>query len=174
MPSQNKQPNDPHAKTAQGNQPLDNKQIVHRVMEECWNQGKLNLVGELFAENVRVHDPVFPNLTSGAANVRNHIEQCRRAFPDLKFTIDDTISERNEVVIQWTARGTHQGDFLGMHPTHRKANVTGTSIYRLDHGRIQETWAHWNLMSMMEQLGVATPKAEARSAKSETALRSNA
>lgn len=176
MPSQNKQPNDPHMKTTQGNQPADNKQIVHRVMEECWNQGKLNLVGELFAENVRVHDPVFPTLTSGAGNVRNHIEQCRRAFPDIKFTIDDTIAERNEVVIHWTARGTHQGDFLGMHATNRKANVTGTSINRLDHGKIQEYWSHWNLMSMMEQLGVAAQQAqtESRTAKSETGARTNA
>jgi steroid delta-isomerase-like uncharacterized protein len=133
----------------------DNKQIVQRFIEQCWNEGKTNQVNDFLADNIRIHDPVFPNLTSGANNFRQHIETTRRAFPDLKFTIDDTISERNEVVVQWTARGTHKGDFLGMHPTNRKANVTGTSIYRLEGGRIVEEWAHWNLMSMMEQLGLA-------------------
>jgi steroid delta-isomerase-like uncharacterized protein len=146
MPSQNKQPE---------NKQVDNKQIVQRFIDECWNQGKFNALSELVADNCRFHDPVFPNLTSGAQNMQAHIEICRRAFPDLKFSTDDTISERNEVVIHWTGRGTHKGQFLGMQPTNRKADVSGTSIYRIDGGRITEVWAHWNLMSMMEQLGVS-------------------
>jgi steroid delta-isomerase-like uncharacterized protein len=150
---------------SQNKSPIENKQIVHRFMEECWNHGKLNTVSDLVADNCRFHDPVFPNLTSGAQNIRNHIENCRKAFPDLTFTIDDTISERNEVVIHWTANGTHKGDFLGMHPTNRKATVSGTTIYKLEGSKIVEEWAHWNLMSMMEQLGVSTaPKAEAKHA----------
>ena len=147
----------------QSKSPADNKQIVHRFMLDCWNQGKLNAISELVADNCRFHDPVFPTFTSGAQNLKTHIESCRRAFPDLHFTIDDTIAERNEVVIHWTANGTHKGDFLGMHPTNRKATVSGTTIYRVENAKIVEQWANWNLMTMMEQLGVATPaKAEAK------------
>ena len=146
MPSQNKQSDQKQT---------DNKQLVQRFMDECWNQGKLNVVSELLADNCRFHDPVFPNLTSGAQNMRTHIENCRRSFPDLKFSTDDTIAERNEVVIHWTGRGTHKGEFLGMPPTNRKAEVTGTSIYRIDGGKISETWVNWNLMSMLEQLGLS-------------------
>jgi len=98
-------------------QPPDYKLIVRRFIDECWNHGKLNAVSELVAEKCRFHDPVFPSLTSGADNMRNHIESCRRGFPDLKFRIDDTIAERNEVVLHWTATGTHSGPFLGMQPT---------------------------------------------------------
>jgi len=144
-------------------QPPDNKQIVRRLMEECWNQGKLDTVSELVAEKCRFHDPVFPSLTSGAENFKRHIESCRRGFPDLKFTIDDTIAERNEVVIHWTGRGTHSGEFLGMMPTNKKATVSGTSIYRIEGSKIVEAWADWNLMTMMEQLGVSTaPQVESK------------
>jgi len=131
----------------------DNTQIVLHFIEECWNADRTDIVAENLGSKARIHDPVFPNLAAGADNMRQHIEACRRGFPDIKFQIDDTISERNEVVIHWTARGTHKGDFLGMHPTNRPAVVTGTSIYRLINGRIVEQWAHWNLMTMMEQLG---------------------
>lgn len=145
-------------------QPPDNRQIVHRFIDECWNQGRLDTVRELMAEKCRIHDPVFPNLTTGADNMRTHIETCRRGFPDMRFAIDDTIAERNEVVVHWTVRGTHNGPFLGMQPTNRKANVSGTTIYRIENGKITEEWAHWNLMSLMEQLGVATTMpAESRS-----------
>lgn len=136
--------------------PPDGKQIVHRFMEECWNKGKLNTITEMVADNCRLHDPVFPNTTSGAQNLKNHIEMCRRAFPDLHFRIDDTIAERDEVVIHWTTTGTHKGDFLGMHPTHRKATVGGITIFKVDRGMIVEQWAHWNLMTLMEQLGLST------------------
>ena len=141
----------------------NNKEIAHRFMDECWNLGKMDSVRELVAENCRIHDPVFPSLTSGADNLARHIATCRNGFPDLYFTIDDTIAERNEVVLHWTARGTHRGDFLGMRPTNRNATVSGTSIFRLDGSMIVEQWADWNLMSLMDQLGVsAAQKTEAR------------
>jgi steroid delta-isomerase-like uncharacterized protein len=142
---------------SQTSSPTDNKQIVQRFMEDCWNNGKMDTLSNYVAENCRLHDPVFPNLTSGVQNLRTHIEGCRRAFPDLHFNIDDTIAERDEVVIHWTGTGTHNGDFLGMPPTGRKTSVSGTSIHKLEGGKIVEEWAHWNLMSMMEQLGIATP-----------------
>ena len=105
--------------------------------------------------NCRYHDPVFPSLTSGADNIKNHIQTCRGGFPDLMFTVDDTIAERDEVVEHWTATGTHKGPFLGMPPTNKKATVTGTSIYRIEGSKIAEVWSNWNLMSLMEQLGIA-------------------
>ena len=140
-----------------------NKQIVHRFMDECWNRGNVNTASEFLSERVRFHDPVFPNLNAGIQNVKNHIEGCRKAFPDLNFTIDDTIAERDECVIHWTGRGTHRGPFLGMQPTNRKVTVNGTSIFRLEDGKIVEGYANWNLATMMAQLGVLELPKEAMS-----------
>jgi steroid delta-isomerase-like uncharacterized protein len=132
----------------------DVKQIARRFMDECWNQGKLESIRELVSDDCRIHDPVFPSLTSGADNLKRHIGMCKNGFPDLTFSIDDTIAEGNEVVLHWTARGTHKGEFLGMQPTNRNATVSGTSIFRIDGDKIAEQWSDWNLMSLMEQLGV--------------------
>ena len=155
--------------SAQNTQPTDNRQIVQRFMDECWNQGNLNAVSELVANDCRYHDPVFPSLTSGAENIKNHIQTCRNGFPDLTFATDDTIAERNEVVVHWTGTGTHKGEFLGMPPTNKKASVTGTSIFRIEGGKIVEEWANWNLMSMMEQLGIAmAPQAQSSATKAES------
>ena len=148
--------------TNKATSPTDNKEIARRFMEECWNQGNMEAVRELLADDCRYHDPVFPSLTSGAENIEQHITTCRNGFPDLNFTLDDTIAERNEVVIHWTGRGTHKAPFLGMPPTNKQTTVSGTSIFRIEDGKIAEQWADWNLMSLMEQLGLAaTPTAEA-------------
>ena len=140
-----------------------NKKTVQRFIEECWNKGNVNTASEFLSERVRFHDPVFPNLNAGIQNVKNHIEGCRKAFPDLNFTIDDTIAERDEVVIHWTARGTQRGSFLGMQPSNRKVTVNGTSIYRLEGDKIIEGYANWNLATMMAQLGVLELPKEAMS-----------
>jgi steroid delta-isomerase-like uncharacterized protein len=138
-------------------------------MDECWNQGNLNAVSELVADNCRYHDPVFPSLSSGAENIKNHIQTCRNGFPDLMFTNDDTIAERDEVVEHWTATGTHKGQFLGMPPTNKKATVTGTSIHRIEGSKIAEVWSNWNLMSLMEQLGItAATQAQSNAPKAES------
>jgi steroid delta-isomerase-like uncharacterized protein len=140
----------------------ENKQIALRFMEECWNKGDQNAMRDLIADNCRYHDPAFP----GVQNLPQHIASCRSGFPDLRFTIEDVIGERDEVVVHWTARGTHTGPFLGMQPTNRSCNVSGTSIYRMDGGKIVEHWADWNVMTLMEQLGVSAPtKAEEKASQ---------
>ena len=140
----------------QNQTPEQNKQVVQRFVEECWNQGNFQRISEYLTDQVRSHDPAFPNLNPGIQNVRNHIEGCRQGFPDLKITINDTIAERDEVVLHWTARGTHKGQFLGMQPTQRKCTVDGTTIYRLEGARIAEAHGNWNVASLMAQLGVST------------------
>jgi steroid delta-isomerase-like uncharacterized protein len=157
--------------SAQNMSPRDNKQIVQRFIDECWNQGNLNAVSELLADDCRYHDPVFPSLTSGAENIKNHIQNCRNGFPDLMFTTDDTIAERDEVVIHWTVSGTHKGQFLGMPPTNKRASVTGTSINRMEGSKIAEMWSNWNLMSLMEQLGIAMATAAQSNAAQSNATR---
>jgi steroid delta-isomerase-like uncharacterized protein len=134
----------------------DNKNLVRRVYEECWNKGKLDAVDEIYTKDCRFHDPVFPQLGPGAENMRKHIQMCRAAFPDLRFTVDDLIAERDEVVVHWTAKGTQQGQFLGVAPTNRSASVSGTSICRIKSGRIMEQFVDWNLLTLLEQLGAAT------------------
>jgi steroid delta-isomerase-like uncharacterized protein len=148
--------------TKTNNLPETIKKVVQRFVQECWNQGNLNAASDLLTDRVRLHDPVFPNLNAGVQNIKNHIEQCRQAFPDLKFTIEDTIAERNEVVVYWSFHGTHKGQFLGMQPTNRKVNLNGTSIYRLEGSKIAEEYANWNLASMMQQLGVVEIPNEVR------------
>jgi steroid delta-isomerase-like uncharacterized protein len=133
-----------------------NKKIAHRFIYECWNGGDLPSVAELIAPRCLHHDPVFPHMTEGVASMQHQIQRSRRSFPDLTFTITDTIAEKDEVVLHWNVSGTHQGEFLGIPPTHQKATIAGTSIFRIEGGKIVEEWVNWNLMSLMQQLGVKT------------------
>ena len=123
-----------------------NKEIARRFMEECWNKGDTRAMRDLIAEKCRYHDPAFP----GVENIEQHITAIRNAFPDLTFTTEDMIGERNEVVVHWTVRGTQRGPFLGVPPTNRACTVSGTSITRVEGGKIVEHWADWNVLTLMQ------------------------
>jgi steroid delta-isomerase-like uncharacterized protein len=141
---------------------LQNKEIVRRYYEECWNQGKVERAEQYIAKDCRYHDPAFPSMAPGVDSMKRHISMCRNAFPDLRFGLDDMIAERDEVVVHWTAHGTQEGQFLGISATRKIATVGGTSIYRIKNQKIVEQFADWNLLTLLEQLGVATaPKVQA-------------
>ena len=54
----------------------------------------------------------------GIDSLKHHITMCRKGFPDLRFSIDDLIAERDEVVIHWTAqRERKKGSSWGIAPT---------------------------------------------------------
>lgn len=141
-----------------------NKAIARKLLDEVYSQGKLEVLNDIVTPDCRLHDPVFPSLEPGLNGLKKHIAMIRKGFPDLRFSCDDILAERNEVVIHWRASGTHRETFLGLAPTNRSGTVTGTSIFRLERGQISEMWSDWNLLTLLEQLGLATiPQQQAKS-----------
>jgi predicted ester cyclase len=53
-------------------------------------------------------------------------------------------------------RGTHKGMLFGVSPTGKQVITTAIQIHRIAEGKIQETWANADILSMMYQLGVST------------------
>jgi steroid delta-isomerase-like uncharacterized protein len=129
-----------------------NIRLVYRFTDECWNGGDLALVPELVAGDCHHHDRVFPHLTPGPASLQRLIERVRRAFPDLKFTILDATGEKDEVKVHWRASATQTAEFLGIPAKNKFASITGTSIYRIEGGKIVDNRMRWDVMGLMAQL----------------------
>lgn len=76
------------------------------------------------------------------------------AFPDLHFTIEDQIAEGDKVVNRVIARGTHQGELMGIPPTGKQVIVTGITIDRIVGGKLEASWANWDFLGPLQQFGV--------------------
>ena len=74
-------------------------------------------------------------------------------FPDSQVTIEDLIAEGDRVVTRWTVRGTHQGELMGNAPTGNPATVTGILVDRISGGKIEEEWADYDTLHLMQQIG---------------------
>jgi steroid delta-isomerase-like uncharacterized protein len=139
----------------------DNKSIVHRWFEEVWNQGREESIDELLGPKI-----VAFGLGQGGAEVRGPAEfktffrNLKNAFPDLHITIEDTLAERDEVVVRIVIEGTHKGDGLGIPATGRKVRVPGICIIQLTNGKLVAGWNSWDQLGMLQQLGAIPPPKE--------------
>lgn len=134
-----------------------NKHLVRRAVEEIWNQGNYDLLEEFITNNFTIHSSNPDEKEYGLEGVIKFYTQLRDAFPDIHFTIDSQVAEADRVVTQWTAQGTHRGNFRGIPPTGRKFKITAIDIERIVDGKVVECWPSMDELSLLQQLGV-TPQ----------------
>jgi predicted ester cyclase len=140
----------------------DNKAIVGRWFEAFWgNPWNPQIIDELAASDMllqySLHAP-----RRGREDVRDFIMDFRAAFPDLKFWgAADLIAEGDYVVGRWEGGGTHTGpafgDFLaGSLPaaSGRKMHFTGTTVLRVENGKIAEEVGLDDGVAALTQLGI--------------------
>lgn len=75
-------------------------------------------------------------------------------MPDLRVDIEDIFASGDRVVVREVNRGTHSGPFLGVEPTGRTVEFSGINIYRIEKGRVAETWQHIDWHGALRQIGV--------------------
>ena len=139
-----------------------NKELARRSVEEIWNQGKLNVIDDLVAEGATFHDPNVPGgKFTGPQGFKQFVEIYRGAFPDVHFTINDQIAEGDKVATRWTATGTQKGALMGIAPTNKRSTVTGTDLGRWADGKVVEEWLSYDMLGMLQQLGVVPTLAPA-------------
>ncbi len=132
----------------------DFKAIVRLTAEEIWSKGNLAIVDEIYASNFVCHFTVGPDWR-GREGVRQQVTMHRTSFPDWHEHIEDIIAERDKVVIRFTSRGTHKGEFQGIRATGKQVSISEVAIYRIAEGKIVEHWGFPDIMGLLRQFGAA-------------------
>jgi predicted ester cyclase len=132
--------------------PDENKLLVRRFYEEVVNTGKVDLIERFIAqEYVEVSDG--KRYAIGIEGAKEHILGVRQTYPDLHIEIERQISEGEWVVTCITARGTHQGQWLGIKPTGKPIAFTGVNIDRVVSERIVEHGGAANMLGPLLEIG---------------------
>lgn len=132
----------------------ENKAASRRFYEELFNEGNLDAAEEIAAPDFILHDPNLPEEPRGPEGLKQFVSLYRNAFPDIDFTIEKQVAEGDMVGTRWVARGTHQGELMGIEPTGARVEVEAFTLHRFSGGKIAEDWAHYDALGMMRQLGV--------------------
>jgi steroid delta-isomerase-like uncharacterized protein len=128
-----------------------NKALVVRFVDEFWSKGNLAAADELMTPDAVIHQPEV----GGVAGLKAFNTTIRAAFPDWSSTAEELIADGDRVAERWRGRGTHRGEFQGVPPTGKQVAVPGVVFYRVRDGRISEFRGSFDMLSMLQQLGVA-------------------
>ncbi|MGP3932098.1 ester cyclase [Nonomuraea sp. KM88] len=109
-------------------------------------------IDEMVDPDVQIRTPL-PLETKGTQAMKEVLAVLHRAFPDLHVEVEDVIAEGDRVVTRNTVTGTHRGEYMGVAPTGKSVTYNEIIIARFADGRIAETWAVVDILSVMRQLG---------------------
>lgn len=110
-----------------------NRELVNRLYEEVFNQHHLAALDTLLAVDFVDHSPL-EGQAPGRDGFRESVAKGQERTPDMHFTIEEMIAERDLVAIRQRMRFTHHGATV---------EFTGMGFFRCHAGQIAEAW--WNI-----------------------------
>ena len=129
-----------------------NKAVIRRIVKEYWNEGNVNVLDDVFMPDFLDHNAP-PGLTPGLEGLKQFVAMFRTAFSDISTSADDLIAEGDKVAWNWTMRGTHTSEFMGVPASGKKIAFSGITIDRFANGQIAERWRQVDFAGLMKQLG---------------------
>jgi steroid delta-isomerase-like uncharacterized protein len=129
--------------------------------EEVVNAGAIDRMDEFLTEDFVDHED-FPGISPDREGAKQFFSMMRSAFPDFRMEIDDLLAQGDKVAVRFRMTGTHEGEFMGIAPTHKRIDVNGVDFLRIvDEERAAEHWGVLDAMALMQQLGAIPAQAPA-------------
>lgn len=140
------------------------KALYQRMVDEVVNQGKFEVVDELFDPSYVDHSAP-PGAPPGLEGVKAVFGMFRAGFPDVHFTVDDMVADGDVVATLVHGEGTNTGPFMGMPPSNQHARWRSVGFFRVTDDKIVEHWGIPDLLGLLIQIGVIPPPPNVESAK---------
>ena len=124
------------------------------VINQAWNSHDMEKVLSFYSSQYVGEDVGQAFLLRGHEGIRAMLENYWQAFPDLEFTVTDTVVQDSRMAIAWMAEGTHQGTIMNIPPTGHRVAVRGVSILDVEDGLIVRGQYIWDLAGMLRHMGL--------------------
>jgi steroid delta-isomerase-like uncharacterized protein len=133
-----------------------NIKMYTHVWDEIMNKGKLDQFNDSnFTKDVVMH--VSPADIVGIDTARAYYGQFLTGFSDIQFTIRDVFGQGDKLVKYWNFKGKHTGDFFGIPATGKSVDLDGTTLVRMQDGKIAEERDFYDNVVFLTQLGLMPP-----------------
>ena len=131
----------------------ENKQLARdyikafAVGDEAW-------LRQHVAPEFRRNDPGLPFEVRGPEGVTELVAGFRSGIPDMNLHIEDVIAEGEKVLVRLRAKGTHDGNLMGVPPTSRPIDIDVLDLLQFRDGVLVEQWALIDNLGLLRQIGV--------------------
>ena len=124
------------------------KTTIHRVFDELFNKGNVDVLDEMFATDFVYHRMAgYPQLPdSDLQHFEEAVSTLRQTWP--KCNIEEIILDRDNFAIQWSFEGTQASKGF----TWRMCLVG-----HMRNGKIVEAWSYGDLLGRFQHRGIVPP-----------------
>ena len=133
----------------------ENKALVRRYFEDA--PYNIQICDQIFAPQVPWHAlyrTSHPDFISNPQDEKTAYIKHKTLWGGWSESVDEMIAEGDRVMVRWTFRGVHEGEYMGIPPTHKPVIFSGIYIFRIQDGRISEVWNLWDQVGEWQQLGI--------------------
>jgi steroid delta-isomerase-like uncharacterized protein len=132
-------------------------EAASRRVFDIFNGEDLDGFDEILSADFVNYDPAEPEgAIRGIEAAKERTQGYRTAMSDLNVTVEEVIATDDAVVARWRAKGTNDGELMGIPATGKSMEITGMTIDHFDpEGRIVESFDQWDNAGFMQQLGIS-------------------
>ena len=116
---------------------MDNKAIAKYFYEKVVSENLLDEVSKYASEDCVVNfcEKIIP---IGSEGMKQHLVDIRKTYPEYSMKITRQFTDGDYVISEFIMTGTHEGEWLGIKPTHKKLSFDGINIDKIVNGKIIE------------------------------------
>lgn len=120
--------------------------------------GKFDLLAKEYDENAEYFDATANQRMRGRDEIMKILQTWKRAFPDIRYTIKDTLAAGDKVFVELEWEGTHKGPFVGplgtIEATGKRGVLPAALFYMLKGDKVVALHHYFDVMTILTQIGV--------------------
>lgn len=116
---------------------MNNKELIKEFYEVVITNNQADRIKDFVSNDsvVRLGNDIFP---LGVKGMEEHIKATKQTYPDYSMEIIKQYEDGDYVISEFIMTGTHEGEWIGITPTHEKLQFTGVDIDKVVDGKIVE------------------------------------
>ena len=123
-----------------------NKALIRKWID-AWTANNLEALDGIFAPEYSVNETLI-----GVEGVKQAVQFLHAVLSDISAELHEIVAEEDKVVIRWTIRGRHTGNFMGIPPTGKALELTGINLYQIVDGKIHVNHEQTNIADILQKL----------------------
>lgn len=131
-----------------------NREVVQRFLTGTHSPvlSDVDVIDETVSPTVTCHG--FPGGDPfDHASYKQFFRTFRSSFTDMEFDTFSLVADETYVSARFRVTVTHTGPFAGVEPTGKRVGFEGMVLYRLNDGKIEETWLQLDQLALLSQIG---------------------
>ncbi len=142
---------------------MSSPSTIHHDIADCWNRRDYDGLRNLCHPEYSFTGGDGKEMTGGPETALRVARMWAEAFPDGKIEVKNVYTHGNVAIAEMHGRGTQNGEFMGVAPSGRRAEVVICNVIELRDGKVYREREYLDTRHILEQIGAASqPRRAAR------------